>query len=75
MYVGGVESGVCGFYTTLHTKYVTHVGGVEGELYSVYSGLSPLQGGKAIYYSTVFEKPSILGFSSLPPVSLRSQLC
>ena len=21
MYVGGVESGVCGFYTTLHTEY------------------------------------------------------
>ena len=25
------------------------------------SGLSPLPGGKAICYSTVFEKPSILG--------------
>ena len=21
MYIGGVESGVCGFYTTLHTEY------------------------------------------------------
>ena len=21
MYVGGVENGVCGFYTTLHTEY------------------------------------------------------
>ena len=40
---------------------VTHVGGVEGVLYSVYSGLSPLPVGKAICYSTVFEKPSILG--------------
>ena len=29
MYVGGVESGVCGFYTTLQST-VTHVGGVEG---------------------------------------------
>ena len=27
---------------------VTHVGGVKGVLYSVYSGLSPLPGGKAI---------------------------
>ena len=40
---------------------VTHVRGVEGVLYSVYSGLSPLPGGKAICYSTVFEKPSVLG--------------
>ena len=40
---------------------VTHVGGVEGVLYSVYSGLSPLPEGKAICYSTVFERPSILG--------------
>ena len=40
---------------------VTHVGGVKGALYSVYSGLSPLPGGKAICYSTVFEKPFILG--------------
>ena len=40
---------------------VTHVGGVEGILYSVYSGLSPLPGGKAICYNTVFEKPSVLG--------------
>ena len=27
---------------------LTHVGGVKGVLYSVYSGLSPLPGGKAI---------------------------
>ena len=40
---------------------VTHIGGVKGVLYSIYSGLSPLPGGKAICYSTVFEKPSILG--------------
>ena len=30
-------------------------------MYSVYSGLLPLPGGKAICYSRVFEKPSILG--------------
>ena len=40
---------------------VSHVEGVEGVLYSVYSGLLQLPGGKAICYSTVFEKPSILG--------------
>ena len=40
---------------------VTYVAGVEGVLYSVYSGLSPLPGRKAICYSTVFEKPSVLG--------------
>ena len=40
---------------------VTHVRGVEGVLYSVYSDLAPLPGGKAICYSTVFEKPSVLG--------------
>ena len=40
---------------------VTHVRGVEGVLYSVYSGLLPLPGGKAISNSTVFEKPSVLG--------------
>ena len=41
--------------------HFTHVKGVEDTMYSVYSGLSPLPGGKAICYSTVFEKPSILG--------------
>ena len=40
---------------------VTHVRGVEGVLYSVYSGLLPLPGEKAICYSTVFENPSVLG--------------
>ena len=40
--------------------HFTHVEGVEDTMYSVYSGLSPL-GGKAISYSTVFKKPSILG--------------
>ena len=38
---------------------VTHVRGVKGVLYSVYSGLLPLPGGKAICYSTVFEKHSV----------------
>ena len=41
--------------------HFTHVEGVEDTMYSVYSGLSPLPGGKAISYSTVFEKPFILG--------------
>ena len=48
MYVGGVESGVCGFYTTLHTEYCYSCRRCRRLLYSVYSGLSPLPGGKAI---------------------------
>ena len=49
MYVRGVKSGICSFHTTLYTEVsVTHVGGVKGVLYSVYSGLLPLPGGKAI---------------------------
>ena len=31
-----------------NVTHITHVGGVKGVLYSVYSGLSPLPGGKAI---------------------------
>ena len=41
--------------------HFTHVEGVKDTMYSVYIGLAPLPGGKAISYSTVFEKPSILG--------------
>ena len=41
--------------------HFTHVKGVEDTMYSVYSGLSSLPGGKAICYSTVFEKPCVLG--------------
>ena len=41
--------------------HFTHVKGVEDNMYSVYSSFSPLPGGKAICYSTVFEKPSIFG--------------
>ena len=41
--------------------HFTHVEGVEDTMYSVYSGILPLPGGKAICHSTVFEKPSILG--------------
>ena len=48
MYVGGVKSGVCGFYTTLHTEYCYSCQRCRRLLYSVYSGLSPLLGGKAI---------------------------
>ena len=40
-HVERVESGVCGFYTTLYMSKGSKV-------YSVYSGLSPLPGGKAI---------------------------
>ena len=56
MYVGGVESGVCGFYTThCIQSTVTHVGGVEGycTLYTVAS--RPCQEGRLLC------EPSILG--------------
>ena len=41
--------------------HFAHVESVEDTMYSVYSGHSPLPGGKTISYSTVFDKPSILG--------------
>ena len=44
---GGIESGVCGFYTTLHTDYCYSCQRYQ-RFYSVYSGLLPLPGGKAI---------------------------
>ena len=44
-----VKSGVCSFYTTLHTKLLNLLLMSKGsKVYSVYSGLSPLPGGKAI---------------------------
>ena len=48
---------------------LTHVRGVKGVLYSVYSGLLPLPGGKAISKTLSWE------FSGSPPVSPRRQLC
>ena len=47
-----VESGVCGFYATLHTEYcnvtqfVTHVKRVKSVKYSVYRASHPCQGGR-----------------------------
>ena len=41
-----VESGVCSFYTTLHTELLNLLLMSKGS--KVYSGLSPLPGGKAI---------------------------
>ena len=70
MYVRGVESGVCGFYTTLHTEYCYSCQRCRRLLYSSYSGLSPLPGGKAIYLSFLSW-----GFSGSLPVSPRGQLC
>ena len=48
IYVGGVKSSVCGFYTTLHTEYSYSCRRCQGycTLYTV--GLLPLPGGKAI---------------------------
>ena len=53
-----VESGVCGFYATLHTELLNLLLMSQGpKVYSVYSGLLPLPGGKA----TVLCEPSVLG--------------
>ena len=41
-----VESGVCSFYATLHTELLNLL--LMSKVYSVYSSLSPLPGGKAI---------------------------
>ena len=47
-----VESGVCSFYTTLHTELLNLLLMSKGsKVYSVYSGLSPLPGGKAIVWA------------------------
>ena len=44
-----VKSGVCGFYTILHTELLNLLLMSKGsKVYSVYSGLSPLPEGKAI---------------------------
>ena len=44
-----VESSVCGFYATLHTELLNLLLMSKGsKVYSVYSDLSPLPGGKAI---------------------------
>ena len=69
MYVGGVESGVCGFYTTLHTEYCYSCRRCRRLLYSVYRAPHPSMG-KAIYLSL-----PPCGFSASPPVSPRRQLC
>ena len=42
MYVGGVESGVCGFYTTLHTEYCYLCR--RYQMYSVYRAPCPSRG-------------------------------
>ena len=67
MYVGGVESGVCGFYTTLHTEYCYSC--QRCRMYSVCRAPHPSRA-KAIYLSLL-----PCGFSSSPPVSSRRQLC
>ena len=42
MYVGGVKSGVCGFYTTLHTEYCYSC--QRCQMYSVYRAPHPSRG-------------------------------
>ena len=44
MYVKGIKSGVCSFYTTLYTEYRFNVKGVRREL--CIQGLSLLQEGR-----------------------------
>ena len=70
MYVGGVESGVCGFYTILHTEYCYSCRRCRKVNVLCIQGPSPLPGGKAIYLSL-----PPCGFSGSPPVSPRRQLC
>ena len=71
-----VESGVCGFYTTLHTEYcnvtqfVTHVERVKSVKYSLYRASHPSKGEGYLIVSL----PSC-GFTCSPPVSPRRQLC
>ena len=48
-HVTQVESGVCSFYATLYTELLNLLLMSKGsKVYSIYSGLSPLPGGKAI---------------------------
>ena len=69
MYVQGVESSVCGFYTTLHTEYCYSCRRCQGYCTLYTRPLTP-PGGKAIYLSLL-----PCGFSGSPPVSPRRQLC
>ena len=65
-----VESGVCGFYATLHTELINLLLMSKGsKVYSVYRAPCPSRG-KAIYLSLL-----PCGFSGSPPVSPRRQLC
>ena len=49
-----VESGVCGFYATLHTELLNLLLMSKGsKVYSVYSGLLPLPGGLAVHHWSV----------------------
>ena len=53
MYVKDIEDGVCSFYTTLHTELFNLLLMLKvlkmSNMYSVYSGLLPLPGEKAIW--------------------------
>ena len=52
MYVKDIEDGVCSFYATLHTELLNLLLMLKvpkmSNMYSVYSGLWPLPGGKVI---------------------------
>ena len=73
-----VKTGVCGFYTTLHTEYCYSIcysyrKGQKCQILCTVlciQGLSPLQG-----EGYLFESLPSCGFSCSPPVSPRRQLC
>ena len=54
MYVGGVKSGVCGFYTTLHTEYCYSCQRCQRLMYSVNRAPRPSRGEGYLF------EPSIL---------------
>ena len=68
MYVGGVKSGVCGFYTTLHTEYCYSCQRYRRLLYSIQWPLAPAR--REGYLSLPSWR-----FSCSPLVSPRRQLC
>ena len=71
MYVRGVKSGVCGFYTTLHTEYCYSCQRCQRLLYCTLYTVASRPARREGYCVSL---PS-WGFSCSPLVSLRRQLC
>ena len=51
MYVGGVESGVCGFYTTLQNRVLLLMSEVSKVNVLCIQGPSPIQGGRLFIWA------------------------